>query len=212
MWVWLALYTVNMTAERDNLEQVLDSYVKERIQLEVSFLNQALEAATINDNHECIGKLVTMGATNIDGCLQLVKKKGIAKSATVLLLLKATLTGDKAALYNLGNKVSKPEFAQVNVSDMMDKVKEAIILSGEVSIQAPMNVAQQNGQHSIQRELLMMTVSKGKGTANWSNLNLMNLDMQLCKAVGCWLRKFNLSSNKLRSIPREFMMLTEVRR
>ena len=203
-----------MATESDNLQQVLDGYVKEHIHLEVSFLNQALEAATINDNHECIGKLIVMGATNIDECLELAMNKGIMMSAAVLLLLKGALIGEKTALYSIVNKFAYPEFASLNVSDLtsmdVDKAKEAV-LSGEISIKVPLNVTQQNGQHSIQRELLMMIVSKEKGIANWSKLNLMNLDTQLCKAMGGWLRIFNISSNKLRSIPREFKMLTEVR-
>ena len=52
----------------DNLQQVLEGYEQERIQLGVKFLKQALVAATLNDNHECIGKLIKMGATNTDEC------------------------------------------------------------------------------------------------------------------------------------------------
>ena len=58
----------------DNLLQVLQGYDLERIPLEVRFLNQALVAATDFDNHECIGKLIKMGATDItkiDECIQL---------------------------------------------------------------------------------------------------------------------------------------------
>jgi hypothetical protein len=83
----------------DNLLQVLEGYDLERIPLEVQFLNQALVAATDIDNHECIGKLIKMGATNIDECIQLAKEKVKINAAAMLILSKVGLTGDKTMLH-----------------------------------------------------------------------------------------------------------------
>ena len=77
----------------DNLLQVLEGYEKRRIEMGETFMKQCLEAATLSDNPQCVGKLVKMGAKNIDECLE---KKGVVNSATaMLLLMKAALTGDK---------------------------------------------------------------------------------------------------------------------
>ena len=84
----------------DNLREVLESYERERIDLGETFMKQCLVAATLTDNHECIGKLVKMGAKNIDECLTLAKEEELTNATTMLMLMKAALTGDKLHLPN----------------------------------------------------------------------------------------------------------------
>ena len=59
------------------------------------------------------------------------------------------------------NTSSRPEFtATLESLPLAGKVRAKIretVLSGEVSTLEPLEVAQQNGQHSIQCELLMLT-------------------------------------------------------
>lgn len=200
----------------DNLHQVLESYEQERIQLEESFLNQALVAATLNDNHECIGKLVKMGARNIDECIQLAKKAGFVKAKAMLSLVKAALTGEKALLARSGSRSSLDLNSELNavsttVAGPSDEEIAKVVLSGEVSTLIPLELAQLSGQHSMRREILMLTrIDKRKGHVDWSKLNLVSLDMQLLGFMQEWVREFKLSSNMFRSVPTEFKMLKEV--
>ena len=193
----------------DNLHQVLESYEQERIQLEESFLNQALVAATLNDNHECIGKLIKMGARNIDECIQLAKETDLVKAKAILSLAKAALTGEKALL---GHSESHSSLdLELNVSGVLTDEVAKVVLSGEISTLIPLELAQQSGQHSMRREILMLTqINKCKGLVDWSKLKLVSLDVQLLGYMQEWLREFKLSSNMLRSVPAEFKMLREV--
>ena len=203
----------------DNLHQVLESYEQERIQLEESFLNQALVAATLNDNHECIGKLVKMGARNNDECVQLAKKTDLVKAKAMLSLVKAALTGEKALL---GRSDSHSSCSSLDVElnagtestslVLTDEEVAKVVLSGEVSTLVPLELAQQSGQHSMRREILMLTrIDKCKGHVDWSKLNLVSLDVQLLEYMQEWVKEFKLSSNMLRSVSTEFEMLKKVR-
>ena len=49
---------------------------KKKLVLAKCALNRALLAATLNDNHECIGNLIKMGAKNIDECIRLAEVHG----------------------------------------------------------------------------------------------------------------------------------------
>ena len=200
----------------DNLHQVLESYEQERIQLEESFLNQALVAATLNDNHECIGKLVKMGARNIDECVHLAKKADLVKAKAMLALVKAALTGEKPLLGRSDSHSSLD--LELNGSTLStslvltDEEVTKVVLSGEVSTLVPLELAQQSGQHSICREILILTrIDKHKGHVDWSKLNLVSLDAQLLGYMQEWVKEFKLSSNMLRSVSTEFEMLKEVR-
>ena len=198
----------------DNLHQVLESYEQERIQLEESFLNQALVAATLNDNHECIGKLIKMGARNIDECIQLAKETDLVKSKAMLSLVKAALTGEKAILGRSESHSSLDmELNAISTTVLTDEDVAKVVLSGEVSTLLPLELAQQSGQHSMHREILMLTqIDKRKGRVDWSKLNLVSLDVQLLGCMQEWLMEFKLSSNMLKSVPAEFETLKEVRK
>ena len=205
----------------DNLHQVLESYEQERIQLEESFLNQALVAATLNDNHECIAKLVKMGARNIDECIQLANKResDLVKAKAMLSLVKAALTGEKALLpdcspYKHSSLDSELNSSTISTSSVLTDDSEVakVVQSGEVSTVIPLELAQQSGQHSMRREILMLTrVDKSKGHVDWSKLSLMSLDVQLLGCMQEWVKEFKLPSNMLRRVSAEFKMLKEVR-
>ncbi len=203
-----------MARSTDNLLEVLEGYDLERIPLEVRFLNQALVAATDIDNHECIGKLIKMGATNIDECIQLAKEKGTINAAAMLILSKVGLTGDKTMLRCCFFYASlSPEFAALSVPNetINFKMRQAVE-SGEVSTIYPLEIAQQNGHYLVARRLLLLTrINKSDGSVDWSNLHLVNtLDNYLIKGIYNWVRVLDLSSNKLKCIPAEIEILTEV--
>ena len=197
----------------DNLRQVLEGYEQERIQLGVTFLNQAMVAATLNDNHECIGKLIKMGAKNIDECIQLAKEKGVINATAMLILLKAALTGDKTLLYifQTGYASLTPEFAGLNLTRQVNLKIAQAVRSHTISTIHVLEVAQQSGQHSVVQELLLLTrTNELIGSINWSNLHLVSMDRCLVHRMCNWVTALNLSSNKLKSIPAEIEILTKV--
>ena len=175
--------------------------------------SQALRAATLSDNHEGIGKLIKMGARNIDECIQLAKERDLVKAKAILSLVKVAMTGGKALLGNSEAHLPGLNLESVNISGLLaDEEIAKVVLSGEVSTHIPLELAQQSGQRSIYRELLMLAqINKQKGHVDWSKLNLVGLDLQLLGYMKEWLREFKLSSNILKSVPAELKMLKEVR-
>ena len=197
----------------DNLQQVLEGYEQERIQLGVTFLNQAMVAATLNDNPECIGKLIKMGAKNIDECIQLAKEKEIIGATAMLVLLKAALSGDKTMLYvfQTGNTSLSPEFAALNLTSRANSQISRTVRIRMISTIYALEIAQRSGQHSVVHELLLLTRTKKHiGSVDWSNLHLVGIDKYVLHRMCNWITTLNLSSNKLRSIPAEIEILTKV--
>lgn len=195
----------------DNLQQVLEGYEKERIHVDVKFLNQALVAATLSDNHVCIGKLIKMGAKNIDECIELAKEKDVTKALAMLLLLKVALTGDRSMFYMYTKLTSLPhELSDSMLLQRMPAVRN-VVSSREVSTVAPLKLAQMNGHYNVWREILMLTgIDKKSGHVNWSKLDLMTIGVKLLRSLYVWLRKINLSSNLLKSLPEDFKILKQV--
>ena len=210
----------------DNLRQVLEGYEQQRIQLSLKFLNQALVAATLNDNHECIGKLIKMGARNIDECTQLAKEKNLVNATTMLLLMRAALTGDETPLklsqlpspwtgcilhQELPNKSGSLEHG------LFRKVVLTVQRNHRLSTFDAVVVAQQNGQHSMCRKLMMLTGTiqhehqhRYQGCINWSKFCLVSIDVQLIEMCK-WVTNLDLSANKLCKIPSEIELLNNVR-
>lgn len=170
----------------------------------------ALVAATLNNNQECLGRLVKMGARNIDECIQVAEEKGLVNCTSMLWLLKAALTGDKTLLCSvLRNSRTPAHGTPLRVSNI-PQIAEAIKTS-KVSTTDSLEVTQQKGHHSLWRQLLMLTkVDIIDGTVDWSKLNVMNLDTWLVASMSGWLVKINLSSNMLKSLPPEIERLSKV--
>ena len=199
----------------DNLLQLLEGYEKTHIEIGQTFMKQCLEAATLSDNPQCVGKLVKMGARNIDECLALSEKKGIVNSGTaMLLLMKAALTGDKTLL------PLNPSFVRAASSSLEQEIKSCsnehdivtqAVRSGKMSTTDALEVAQRNGQHAVKRELLLSTnVNKESGIVDWSKLRLCSLDVQLLRNLCDWVRKLDLSANMLTGVPKEVHLLSKV--
>ena len=208
----------------DNLRQVLEGYEQERIQLSLKFLNQALVAATLNDNHECIAKLIKMGARNIDECIQLAKKKRFVNATAMLLLMRAALTGDETCL-NLPH-VSLYDIVQRNREQILSHelqregdslehsfLREVVLTmqcGGRLSTFDAVVVAQQNGRYCICRKLMMFTgTNRHEGCVNWSKLSLASIDAQLLEMC-TWITDLDLSANKLSIIPSGIGILSMV--
>ena len=194
--------------ENDNLRQVLQSYEQEGLHLDVKFLNQALEAATLNDNHKCIGKLITLGATNIDECIKLGKEKRVADTLAMLLLMKAALTGDERFLNGLVNRLfpaqTFQEFPDHEFGfDLYCRVVHQMQYSSTIDA---LEVAKWHGQHSIHRKLMMLTSRRDNG---WSKLNLTYVDVRILEMC-TWLTKLDLSTNLLSSLPLNIGILSNV--
>ena len=90
-------------------------------------------AATQNDNHFNIGKLVVKGAKNLEECLEYSQRNNKPHARAMLMLIKAASTGNKAIVQKLfAETVDKADnsrdFNDAGFSDV-----QKAVLSGKVS-------------------------------------------------------------------------------
>lgn len=137
-------------------------------QLEPYCLNRALVAATRNDNHENIGKLVVKGAKNISECLELAQRENKPHARAMLLLIKAASTGDKTIVQKLfGEAVTKLEHPE-EYSDAGFPDAQRAVLRGDISTVVAIEIARRNGHLQVRQELLLKTdVNQEDGCVYW---------------------------------------------
>ena len=174
-------------------------------QLEPNCLNRALVAATRNDNHFNIGKLIVKGASNREDCLEtaIVEKK--PHSRAMLLLVRAGDNGNKDIVKKLfgdptanASGLSPREFGD----DQFPDVQRAV-LSGKVSTVVPIEIARRNGNGAVREELLIRTdVNQEEGSVFWHGLRLLSLDISWLRRIS-WVKRLRLARNGFKSLPPE---------
>ncbi len=174
-------------------------------QLEPNCLPRALIAATRNDSHHNIGKLIVKGATNLEECMDIAINDKKPKSRAMLLLVKAGMTGNKSIIQKLfGDPVSN--MSSLDPRELMDDqfsdVQEAVI-SGNVSTVVPIEIARRNGNGQVREELLLKTdVNREEGSVFWHGLRLLSLDISWLRRIS-WVKRLRLARNGFKSLPHE---------
>ncbi len=172
-------------------------------QLEPNCLNRALMAATRNDNHFNIGKLVVKGAKNLDACLEYAQTEKKPHARAMLLLIKAASSGNKSIVKKLfGEAVDKPD----NLKDFSDNgfsdVQKAV-LSGEVSTVVPIEIARRNRHIHVREELLLKTdVNQEEGYVYWHDLSLLQLEVPWLRRIN-WVKRLRLARNGFKTLPND---------
>ena len=174
-------------------------------QLEPDCLNRALVAATHNDNHFNIGKLIVNGATNREDCLEIAIVEKKPHSRAMLLLVRAGDYGNKDIVKKLfgdptanASGLSPREFSD----DQFPDVQRAV-LSGKVSTVVPIEIARRNGNRAVREELLIRTdVNQEEGSVFWHDLRLLSLDISWLRSIS-WVKRFRLARNGFKSLPPE---------
>ncbi len=174
-------------------------------QLEPNCLPRALKAATRNDSHHNIGKLIVKGATNLEECMDIAITEKKPQSRAMLLLVKAGMTGNKSIIQKLfGDPVSNPSSLDPRelMDDQFSEVQEAVI-SGKVSTVVPIEIARRNGNGQVREELLLKTdVNREEGSVFWHGLRLLSLDISWLRRIS-WVKRLRLARNGFKSLPHE---------
>ena len=172
-------------------------------QLEPNCLNRALVAASKNDNHYNIGKLIVKGATNLEDCLKIAKEEKKPHARAMILLVKAAQTGNKAIVQKLfGETAVGLENPRDYSDDSFSDVQKGV-LSGKVSTVVPIEIARRNGQAAVREELLLKTdVNQEEGYVYWHGLRLLHLDISWLRKIH-WVKKLRLARNGFKNLPPE---------
>ena len=171
--------------------------------LEPGCLDRALMAAVKNDNHLNVGKLIVKGARNLQACLIYAKEEKKPQARAMLLLIIAAQTGDKAIIQKL---FGEPAPGLQNKDEYEDEgfrqVQEAV-LSGNISMVVPIEIARRNGQAQVREELLLNTdVNQEEGYVYWHGLRLLHLDICWLRKIA-WVKKLRLARNGFKTLPPE---------
>ena len=177
-------------------------------QLEPDCFNRALVVATRNDNHHNIGKLILKGATNLVECLEIATVEKKPHSRAILLLIRASISGNKNVVKKLFNdptaNVSKLDPKEFN-DDQFPDVQRAV-LSGKVSTVVPIEIARLKGNANVREELLIRTdVNQEEGYIYWHGLRLLSLESSWLRKIS-WVKQLRLARNGFKSLPPEMGM------
>ncbi len=150
-----------------------------------------------------MGKLIVKGADNIDDCLRLAKENHKPHARAMLLLVKASLEGNKNLVLKLFDEPAPGlQDAREYQDDGFPDVQKAGV-SGKVSTVVPIEIARRNGHSTVREELLLKTdVNQEEGTVYWHGLRLLILDVSWLRKIH-WVKRLRLARNGFRQLPNE---------
>lgn len=183
----------------EQLTKLLNNY---SAKLDDECLNRCLRAATRNDNHLNISKLVVKGANDFDTCLELARKENKPHARGMLLLIKAAYSDDKAIVQKLfGEVLDKTGYVKDELLDTGFPDVQKVVLSGKVSTVLPIEIARKYGNLQVREELLLKTdVNLDEGYVHWNGLHLVQLELSWLRKIS-WVRKLLLSRNSFKTLP-----------
>ena len=181
-------------------ERVEELLYRGRGKLDVQFLNQALEFAAKLDSDINVAKVALARPANFKQCATLAETEEKHHAHVMLLLIMAALSGEREILNHL---LLEPvhEIKEENTEQL--PLIHCGLFSVNVSINVPIEIAQQNNQVQVIDELLMKTnVYSEEGYVCWRGLQLRELNISLLSKID-WVKKLWLSRNKITSLPQE---------
>ncbi len=175
---------------------------------ETKDIEEALLVAILNSHDFCIPSLVVAGARRLDCALYLAIQLEHVKSIAILLLCKATITGDCAVIKSL---LSEPPDVE-NAPWYMDKV-HTILSQGVIKMSYPIAVSIIEKNYEATKELLLRTdLDMHRKQVDWSKLKLTLLHPSWMYSISPWVVTLKLINNHLRRLPMELFAATQLRR
>ena len=193
----------------NNLAQLLKAGTD---RLEPNCINRALKAATRNDNHQNIAKLIVKNPTNLEECLEIARVEKKPYSRASLLLIVAALTNNIAIVQTLfGTGEVVRGFPLKHRDEGLDDVRKAIS-SREITTVVSLDLARKYRNFAVQEELLMQTdVHQITGIVRWGGLGLIEMKTKWLQNI-YWVRTLRLGKNGLKHLPEDMTALSQVRK
>ena len=181
-------------------ERVEELLNQNKGKLDVQFLNQALEFATLMDSDVNIGTISLFHVGNNNDCIQLAKREGKHRAYVMLSLIAAALSGNIENINRLSLKPYLEKYNEYELDDPLSLV-HCDLFSIDVSSKVPIEITQQSDQIKVVNELLLRTnVCPNEGYVYWVGLQLQAVDVALLQEIH-WVRKLRLARNKLTTLP-----------
>ena len=171
-------------------------------------MEEALLTAIQKGNDDVIPLLVVAGARRLDCALYLAIQLERVKAIAILLLCKATITGDCQSISSL---LSEPPDRD-NVPWYMVEV-HSVLMHGVVKMSYPIAVSIMEKNYDATRELLLRTdLDMRRKQVDWSKLKLTLLHPSWMYSIAPWVVNFKLVNNHLRKLPKELFSASQLRR
>lgn len=171
-------------------------------------IEESLLVAIQNGHDFCVPSLVVAGARRLDCALYLAIQLERVKAIAILLLCKATVTGDCSIIKSL---LSEPPEAE-NAPWYMTKV-HTILAQGVVKMSYPIAVSIIEKNYEATKELLLRTdLDMRRKQVDWSKLKLTLLHPSWMYSISPWVVSLKLVNNHLRKLPVELFSATQLRR
>jgi len=174
----------------------------------VEDIEEGLLTAIQNGHDDCIPPLIVAGARRLDCALYLAIQLERVKAIAILLLCKATITGDCQSIRSL---LSEPPESE-NVPWYMLAVHN-FLSQGELKMSYPIAVSIMEKNYEATKELLLRTdLDMRRKQVDWSKLKLTLLHPSWAYSIAPWVVTLKLVNNHLRKLPSELFTATQLRR
>ena len=171
-------------------------------------MEEALLTAIQKENDDVIPLLVVAGARRLDCALYLAIQLERVKAIAILLLCKATITGDCQSIRSL---LSEPPDRD-NAPWYMIEV-HSTLMQGLVKMSYPIAVSIMERNYEATRELLLRTdLDMRRKQVDWSKLKLTLLHSSWMYSIAPWVVSLKLVNNHLRKLPHELFSASQLRR
>ena len=178
--------------------------------LEVRDLEEAVLTAIRNGNDDAIPLLIVSGARRLDCALYLAIQLERVKSIAMLLLCKATITGDCQSIRSL---LSEPPDSD-NTPWYMKEVYEFMAdMHNTKNMSYPIAVSIMEKNYEATKELLLKTdLDMRRKQVEWSKLKLTLLHPSWIYSIAPWVVSLKVVNNHLRKLPEELFKASQLRR
>ena len=171
-------------------------------------MEEAILVAITNNNDELIPLLVVGGVRRLDCALELAIQLDRINAIAILLLCKAAITGDTAAIRSL---LCEP-LGSTNIPWYVPQVQR-ILSHGSIQMRYPIAISILEKKYEATRELLLnINFDMGRKQVDWSSLKLTILHSSWIYSIAPWVVSLKLVNNHLRNLPSEISSATQLRR
>ena len=177
---------------------------------EVRDLEEALLTAIRNGNDDFVPLLIVSGARRLDCALYLAIQLERVRSIAMLLLCKATITGDCQSIRSL---LSEPPDSENTPWYMKEVYANMADMHNTKKMSYPIAVSIMEKNYEATKELLLKTdLDMRRKQVEWSKLKLTLLHPTWMYSIAPWVVSLKLVNNHLRKLPEELFKASQLRR
>ena len=188
-----------MRNKRPNVNELLKTPLE---LLDDECINYSLLAAVESGNPNNTGKIILLGATNIDEALEKSRELQQHKVTAALLIFKAAMENDRNLVLMLYDENIQGQETKISLTDEdnIDELRSAV-RSYRVGTTQPIKISRRYNASAVEEELLVRKdVDINSGVVLWFDLYLTQLEISWLRKIN-WVKYLRLSFNNFTFLP-----------